>query len=319
MEKHISVLKQETLDMLGVKPDGIYVDCTLGRGGHSSEILKRLSEGGHLYAFDMDQTAIDESRPRLEAISNNFTLIHAPFETLDASLDALHVGQVDGILMDLGVSSPQFDDASRGFSYRADARLDMRMDQEAALDAWTVVNTYPKEELVRILRTWGEEPNAARIAAGIVKAREQKPIDTTLELVDVIKSSLPAAVLRKKGHPAKQTFQALRMEVNQELPQLESALHQGLQRLKPGGRMAVITFHSLEDRIVKRAFAKAALPAKTDKRLPQLGDEKLPYRLINRKPVTATAVELEENNRSHSAKLRGVERIDCSKEGEKVC
>ncbi len=307
--EHISVLLDEAIDMLKIKPDGIYVDCTLGRGGHSSEILKRIPHG-HLYAFDLDQSAIDESRKRLEAIGSNFTLIHAPFEEFNAKLDELGVGQVDGILMDLGVSSPQFDDPTRGFSYRYDARLDMRMDQSQDLDAQKIVNTYPKEELLRVLREYGEEPNAGRIASAIVKAREEKPIETTFELVDLIKSALPAAVLRKKGHPAKQTFQALRMEVNKELPQLTATLEQGLDRLKPGGRMAVITFHSLEDRIVKQAFANRALPKKVNRRMPVAVNETLNYRLVNRKPVTASPAELEANSRAHSAKLRGVERTD---------
>ncbi|MGM9961340.1 MAG: 16S rRNA (cytosine(1402)-N(4))-methyltransferase RsmH [Allobaculum sp.] len=307
--EHISVLLQETIDLLDVRPDGIYVDCTLGRGGHSSEILKRLGSG-HLYAFDLDQTAIDESRSRLEAISDHFTLIHAPFEQLNEKLDEYGVGQVDGILMDLGVSSPQFDDPKRGFSYRFDADLDMRMDQTQELDAKNVVNTYPKEELIRILREYGEETHAVRIADGIVKARFNAPINTTFELVDVIKASLPAAVLKKKGHPAKQTFQALRMEVNKELPQLSSALEQGLDRLAKDGRMAVITFHSLEDRIVKQAFAVRALPKKVNRRMPVNLDEKLHYQLINRKPILASDHELEENMRAHSAKLRGIVRTD---------
>lgn len=307
--EHISVLLDESIEMLNIKEGGIYVDCTLGRGGHSSEILKRIGSG-HLYAFDLDSQAIAESSRRLAAISDNFTLIHAPFEQLDEQLDRLGVGQVDGILMDLGVSSPQFDDPKRGFSYRYDARLDMRMNQEQELDAWTVVNTYSKEELLRILREYGEEPNAGRIAAAIVKSRQEKPIDTTFELVDVIKEALPAAVLKKKGHPAKQTFQALRMEVNQELPQLRRVLDQGLERLKPGGRMAVITFHSLEDRIVKQAFAARALPKKVNRRIPVAQEEKLQYRLVNRKPITAAKDELDANQRAHSAKLRGVERTD---------
>lgn len=305
--EHISVLLDESIELLNIKEDGIYVDCTLGRGGHSSEILKRIPKG-HLYAFDLDQKAIDESRTRLEAIGSNFTLIHAPFEEFSARLDALGVGQVDGILMDLGVSSPQFDDPERGFSYRFDARLDMRMDQSQELDAWQIVNTWPKEEMIRILREYGEEPNAGRIASAIVNARQNKPIDTTFELVDVIKGALPAAILRKKGHPAKQTFQALRMEVNKELPQLTSTLEQGLERLKPGGRMAVITFHSLEDRIVKQAFARRAIPPKVNRRIPVAGEAKMDYRLVNRKPITASPEELEANLRAHSAKLRGVER-----------
>lgn len=307
--EHISVLLDEAIEMLDIRKDGVYVDCTLGRGGHSSEILKRIPEG-HLYAFDLDQSAIDESRKRLEEIGENFTLIHAPFEEFNTRLDELQVGQVDGILMDLGVSSPQFDDPERGFSYRYDARLDMRMDQNQPLDAYTIVNTYPKEELLRVLREYGEEPNAGRIVAGILKAREQKPVETTFELVDVIKESLPAAILRKKGHPAKQTFQALRMEVNKELPQLASTLEQGLDRLKPGGRMAVITFHSLEDRIVKQAFAARALPKKVNRRMPIAGNEALHYKLVNKKPITASQAELDANSRAHSAKLRGVERTD---------
>lgn len=307
--EHISVLLPESLDLLAIKDDGIYVDCTLGRGGHSSEILKRIPKG-HLYAFDLDKEAIAQSEKRLAAIGSNFTLIHAPFEELDIQLDKLSVEKVDGILMDLGVSSPQFDDPKRGFSYRYDARLDMRMNQDQDLDAWFVVNQYPKEELLRVLREYGEEPNAGRIVNGILKAREQKPIETTFELVDVIKSALPAAILKKKGHPAKQTFQALRMEVNKELPQLKSALQQGLARLKPEGRMAIITFHSLEDRLVKQAFAEVALPKKVNRRMPITANEVLEYRLINRKPIVASETELEENQRAHSAKLRGIERLN---------
>lgn len=305
--KHYSVLLQESIDMLDIKKDGIYVDCTLGRGGHSSEILKRCPEG-HLFAFDLDRNAIEESRPRLKEISDNFTLVHEPFENLGKVLDEHGVSEVDGIFMDLGVSSPQFDDAERGFSYRFDARLDMRMNQDQELDAWTVVNTYPPEELTRIFREYGEEPFAGKISRAICESRSVKPIDTTFELVDVIKSALPPKVLRKKGHPAKQTFQALRIEVNQELQQLQKVLNDGLSRLKPGGCMAVITFHSLEDRIVKKAFAAVALPKKTDRRIPVAGIEKLEYHLINRKPVQASEKELEENQRSHSAKLRGIER-----------
>lgn len=305
--EHKSVLLEEAIGLLAVKPDGIYVDCTLGRGGHSSEILKQL-DTGHLYAFDMDQNAIDESTPRLKAIGKNFTCIHAPFEQLDEKLDALGVGQVDGILMDLGVSSPQFDDGSRGFSYREDARLDMRMDQSQSLTAWDVVNTYTQEELTRILRSYGEEPFAARIAARIVKDRQEKPVDTTFELTETVKKALPAKVLHKKGHPAKRVFQAIRIEVNGELTQLESVLQQSLRRLAPGGRMAVITFHSLEDRLVKDAFRKAALPPKTDRRMPVLEDEKTAYSLLTRKPILPGKRELQENNRAHSAKLRGIER-----------
>ena len=303
--EHISVLLNESIDMLQIKEDGIYVDCTLGRGGHSSEILKRLTSG-HLYAFDCDQNAIDESMPRLKAIGDQFTLIHSPFE--NSLLAKRGVNFVDGIFMDLGVSSPQFDDAQRGFSYRWDARLDMRMDQSQELDAYVVVNTYDKEDLIRILKRYGEEPFAQKIADKICKARETAPIETTFELVDVIKSALPAAVLRKKGHPAKQTFQAIRIEVNHELEQLETVLHDGLTMLNPHGRMAVITFHSLEDRIVKEIFKEVAVAKKVNKRLPQVGTENLEYQLVNRKPVLASSEELEMNNRAHSAKLRGIEK-----------
>lgn len=305
--EHISVLLNESIDMLQIKEDGIYVDCTLGRGGHSSEILKRLTSG-HLYAFDCDQNAIDESMPRLKKIGDQFTLIHSPFENLKSELAKRGVNFVDGIFMDLGVSSPQFDDAQRGFSYRWDARLDMRMDQSQELDAYVVVNTYDKEDLIRILKRYGEEPFAQKIADKICKVREIAPIETTFELVDVIKSALPAAVLRKKGHPAKQTFQAIRIEVNHELEQLETVLHDGLTMLNPHGRMAVITFHSLEDRIVKEIFKEVAVAKKVNKRLPQVGTENLEYQLVNRKPVLASSEELEMNNRAHSAKLRGIEK-----------
>lgn len=306
--EHKSVLLKESIEMLQIKDDGIYVDCTLGRGGHSSEILKRCTQG-HLYALDCDQSAIDESTKRLSAIGSNFTCIHTPFERLAQVLDEQGVSVVDGILMDLGVSSPQFDDGSRGFSYRYDARLDMRMDQSQELDAWTVVNTYSQDELTGLLKSFGQEPFAHKIAQQIVQTRQEDPIDTTFQLVDVIKQSLPQKVLNKKGHPAKRTFQAIRMEVNGELPQLESALHQGLHRLAVGGRMCVITFHSLEDRMVKQTFKQVATPPKVNRRIPVIGEERLEYQLINRKPILASETELAENNRAHSAKLRGIERL----------
>lgn len=305
--EHISVLLNEAVEMLNVKNDGIYVDCTLGRGGHSSEILKRCRKG-HLYCFDMDQDAIDESIPRLEKVGTNFTCIHAPFEKLGPVLDEYHVDQVDGILMDLGVSSPQFDDGQRGFSYREDSRLDMRMDQQSPLSAYEVINTYSLEELTEVFKTYGEEPFAYRIAKEIVKRRENAPIETTFQLVDAVKAALPNAVLKKKGHPAKRVFQAVRIEVNHELSQLQTVLIEGLKRLKPQGRMVVITFHSLEDRIVKNAFRSVAVAKKVDKRIPQLGVEKLEYHLLTRKPVTASDEELKNNPRARSAKLRGIER-----------
>ena len=307
--EHVSVLLKETIEMLNVKEDGIYVDCTLGRAGHSSEILKRCPNG-HLYAFDLDRNAIEESTPRLQAIGNNFTCVHEPFENLGRVLDSFGIEKVDGILMDLGVSSPQFDDGARGFSYREDARLDMRMNQEQSLSAYEVVNTYSVEDLTRIFKTYGEDPFSYKIAKKIEEVRQNQPIETTFELVDVIKSALPAAVLRKKGHPAKKIFQAIRIEVNQELAQLEIVLKEGLKRLNLNGRMVVITFHSLEDRMVKDIFKSVAVAKKVDKRLPQVGIEKLEYHLVNRKPVLASEKELENNNRAHSAKLRGIERND---------
>lgn len=312
--KHISVLLNETIDMLHIKDDGLYVDCTLGRGGHSSEILKQCTKG-HLYAIDCDKQAIQESTERLKQVGTNFTCIHNTFQNLGSILDSMGVEAVDGILLDLGVSSPQFDDEKRGFSYRMDARLDMRMNQEQELDAWMVVNTYSKEDLTRIFKDYGEEPFAYKIACQIEKVRNKKTIDTTFELVETIKQALPEKVLRKKGHPAKKVFQAIRIEVNHELDQLSIVLKEGLKRLKPNGRLVVITFHSLEDRIVKQMFKDVAVPKKVDKRLPELRIEKLEYQLINRKPVVATNEELIDNNRAHSAKLRGIERIglECEK------
>ena len=271
--EHISVLLNETIDMLHIKDDGIYVDCTLGRGGHSAEILKRCKKG-HLYAIDCDKQAIKESQERLSQYGNNFTCVHDVFQNLKEILDSMGVESVDGILLDLGVSSPQFDDEKRGFSYRMDARLDMRMNQEQELDAWKVVNEYSLQELTRIFKEYGEDPFAYKIACQIEKARQEKPIDTTFEL-----------------------------------DQLSIVLKEGLKRLKPQGRMVVITFHSLEDRMVKNIFKEVAVPKKVDKRLPELRIEKLDYQLINRKPVMATEKELNDNNRAHSAKLRGIERM----------
>lgn len=305
--KHYSVLLEESLEGLAVKEDGVYVDATLGRGGHSAAILERIPQG-HLYAFDRDAQAIAESTPRLAAVSDRFTCIHACFSRMRQELAAHGVEAVDGILMDLGVSSPQFDEAARGFSYRFDAPLDMRMDQSQPHSAWHVVNEYSVSELQRVLRCYGEEPFAKAIARRIEARRAIKPIQTTFELVEVIKSALPAKVKNKKGHPAKQSFQAIRMEVNQELQELQAALRQGTELLKPRGRLCVISFHSLEDRIVKETFAALGKPAKVDKRLPQLPEEELAYRLITRKPIVAQEAELAANQRSHSAKLRILEK-----------
>lgn len=310
MEKHIPVMLHEVIDNLNIKSDGVYVDCTLGRAGHSSEILKRIPNG-HLYGFDQDKVAIDESKEFLKDISNNFTLIHKNFVNLKEELGKLGVQSVDGIIMDLGVSSPQFDDGKRGFSYRYDARLDMRMDEDAELDAHYVVNNYHINDLARIFREFGEEKYAFNIAKKIVKIREQKSIDTTFELVDIIKDSLPKKELSKKGHPAKQVFQALRIEVNHELDYLKAVLDDVLSLLKPQGRLAIITFHSLEDRLVKQAFKRVS-EVEGSRHTPFLlvnDDSKPSFKLVNRQVIVASEQELRENPRSQSAKLRIIERI----------
>lgn len=310
MTKHYSVLLEESIEGLAIRTNGIYVDGTLGRGGHSCEILKLIPEG-HLYAFDRDESAIEESRKRLEAIRSNFTLIHKQFSCLKEALAEHDVTAIDGMVLDLGVSSPQFDEAARGFSYRFDAPLDMRMDQSQPLSAYEVVNAWDYHDLVKIFYQYGEESFSKQIARKIEQAREKKPIETTFELVDIIKSALPSKVLNKKGHPAKKIFQAIRIAVNDELRELELVLQDALDLLNPGGRLCVISFQSLEDRIVKDTFASVSKPKKIDKRIPILPQdmETAPYTLINKKPITAGEEELEENNRSHSAKLRIIERI----------
>lgn len=308
--KHVSVLLHETVDSLNVKPDGIYVDGTLGRAGHAKYLISKLTTG-HLYAFDKDEQALEESKNNLEGYLDKVTMIHADFSSMKEELYKLGIEKVDGIMMDLGVSSPQFDDSERGFSYRFDARLDMRMNQEQDLDAEKIVNTYSEKELIRILREYGEERYAMSIAKAIVKRRSIKPIHTTFELVDVIKSALPAKELRKKGHPAKQTFQAIRIEVNGELSALQKGLEEALDLLDVNGRCAVITFHSLEDRIVKNTFKDYSSAPFVEPRIPLKVEqmEQASFQLINRKPILATQEELNENNRSHSAKLRVIERI----------
>ena len=307
MGKHIPVLLNETITGLNIKPDGIYIDLTLGRGGHSGEILKKLQKG-HLYGVDQDEVAIEESRRYLETISNNFTLIHKNFSFLDEIMKDNNIEYADGILMDLGVSSPQFDEGDRGFSYREDARLDMRMDQRNPLTAYDIVNSYSLDEIFKILRDYGEEKFAYSIAKNIVKARESKPIETTFQLVEIIKHSKPMKELAKAGHPAKQSFQALRIAVNDELNVLQIALNKALKALRPnGGRLAVITFHSLEDRIVKNVFKDAAVSEGNRYDIPALVEEK-EYQLVTRKPIVASEQELENNHRSISAKLRIIER-----------
>lgn len=304
--KHIPVLLNETIQGLAIKEDGIYVDATLGRGGHSSVILSSIKEG-HLYCFDQDEQAIKESRQRLENISDKFTLISSNFEFMKDRLHELGVDKVDGILFDLGVSSAQFDESDRGFSYRFDAKLDMRMNQNNSLSAYQIVNEYSLNDLTRILRDYGEEKFAYQIARTIVQKRQVSPIETTFQLVDVIKSVLPCKVLNKVGHPAKQTFQAIRIEVNNELGVLVSALKQATDLLKPGGRCAVITFNSLEDRIVKNYFRSLTSEENTSRKLPQI-KQNIEFELVNRKVIIATEEEVERNNRAKPAKLRIIER-----------
>ncbi|MBO5837787.1 MAG: 16S rRNA (cytosine(1402)-N(4))-methyltransferase RsmH [Oscillospiraceae bacterium] len=306
---HISVLLNECLDGLNIRPDGIYVDGTLGGAGHSSQIAKRLTTG-HLIGIDRDEIALAAAGQRLEAYKDRVTLVHSNFCEIAQVLKDLNISGVDGILLDLGVSSPQLDDGDRGFSYMVDAPLDMRMNRQDALNAETVVNTWPQEELRRILYTYGEERYAPQIAAAICRRREEKPIKTTLELVDIIRSAMPPAALREKQHPAKRSFQAIRIAVNDELGAVEKVMEDAIPLLNPGGRLAVITFHSLEDRIVKTAMAAAAKGCTCPPEFPVCVCGKKPQvKLISRKPIVASNGELDENPRSRSAKLRVCEKL----------
>ncbi|MDF9824671.1 16S rRNA (cytosine1402-N4)-methyltransferase [Breznakia sp. PF5-3] len=308
--KHYPVMLDESIEALHIKSDGIYIDGTLGRAGHSTEILKCIPNG-HLYAFDKDQKAIDESIQKLSTIGENYTVIHDGFENLQNALDKYEIHGIDGMLLDIGVSSPQFDDGERGFSYRYEAKLDMRMNQEQSLSAYEVVNTYSYEQLVYIISRYGEEKFAKQIARKIEQQRNIEPIRTTLQLVDVIKRALPAKVVNAKGHPAKKTFQALRIEVNNELGALKDVLDVAIKHLKVDGRLCVITFHSLEDRIVKEKFREYARPEKTDKRIPLMPNQvqTKDYEELYRKPMTASDEELAKNRRSHSAKLRVLRKV----------
>ena len=314
MEKfeHYSVLLKESIDGLNIKPDGIYVDCTLGGAGHSSVILSKLNENGHLYAFDQDRIAIENAEAMLATYIEKgmVTLIKANFRNIKEELETLGVYGVDGILYDLGVSSPQLDQAERGFSYRYDAPLDMRMDQEQELTARVIVNEWPFGELVKIFYRYGEEKFSKQIARKIEKIRETQPIETTGELVEIIKDCIPAPARRKGGHPAKRIFQALRIAVNDELSAIEDSIEDGLKMLNFGGRMSVISFQSLEDRIVKVLFKEASSKEDTLPLLPILPEEyEADYKLISRKPILPNEAELSENSRSQSAKLRIIERI----------
>ena len=306
--KHFSVLLNESIEALNIKPDGIYVDCTLGGGGHSSKILEKLTTG-KLYCFDQDEYAIEVASKKLSQISNNFEIIYSNFVNIKSCLNELGVDKVDGILYDLGVSSFQLDIGERGFSYNSDALLDMRMDQNASLTARDVVNEYSLDELTKIFYDYGEEKFSYLIAKKIVSTRNIKPINTTFELVEIIKSALPAAVLRKGKHPAKKIFQAIRIEVNKELSVFQKSLEDAFELLNDEGRIVVITFHSLEDRLCKRMFKeKSTVNLPSD--MPIIPKEYLPkYELVFKKAINPSDEELEVNNRSHSAKLRAIKKI----------
>ena len=307
---HKSVLLDECIDGLNIRPDGVYVDGTLGRAGHSREIAKRLTTG-RLICIDRDMAAIEAAQTRLADWMDRVTLIHSNFSELGEVLKEAGITGVDGMLFDLGVSSPQLDDASRGFSYMQDAPLDMRMDVSAPLTAYEVVNTWSFEELRRILTEYGEERYSSRIAKAIVTVRETAPIETTLQLVDVIKSAMPSAALREKQHPAKRSFQAIRIAVNGELDALPPMLSAAVEALNPGGRLAVITFHSLEDRIVKQTMKELATGCTCPPNFPVcVCGNKPKIRLVSRKPIVSGETELEENPRARSAKLRVAEKCD---------
>lgn len=307
----MTVMLHETIDMLDVKPDGVYVDATLGGAGHSEYLLSKLSEKGHLYAFDQDQNAIENAQKRLAPYIEKgmVTFIKDNFRHLKDRLHDLGVTEIDGICYDLGVSSPQLDQRERGFSYKKDAPLDMRMNQEASLTAYEVVNQYDYHDLVRIFFKYGEDKFSKQIARKIEQAREQKPIETTTELAEIIKSAKPAKELKKKGHPAKQIFQAIRIEVNDELGAADESIQQAMDMLALDGRISVITFHSLEDRLTKQLF-KEASTVEVPKGLPFIPDDLKPkMELVSRKPILPSKEELEANNRSHSAKLRVARKI----------
>lgn len=306
---HKSVLLDECIHGLNIKPEGIYLDGTLGGAGHSIEIVKRLITG-RLIGVDQDQVALTAAGERLAPWMDRVTLVHSNFRELPRILDRLEIPLVDGILLDLGVSSPQLDDGSRGFSYMADAPLDMRMDRSSGMTAYDVVNTWPREELRRILYDYGEERYAPQVAAAIERRRGDRPIETTLELVDVVRSAMPPHALREKQHPAKRSFQAIRIAVNDELGAVEQIMADAIPRLAPGGRLCVITFHSLEDRIVKNAMAAASRGCTCPPEFPVCVCGKKPQvKLISRKPITSGQTELNDNPRARSAKLRICEKL----------
>ncbi len=313
---HKSVLLEETIEGLKVKPEGIYVDGTLGGGGHALEVVKRLGKNGRFYGIDQDEAAIKAAGKRLEAYEDKVTLFHDNYENAVSALKAAGVTGVDGIVLDLGVSSYQLDTTERGFSYKYDTALDMRMDQRQTFSARDIVNEYSQADLARIIRDYGEDKFANNIARHIVKAREEKPIETTFELNDIIKAAIPAKMRASGGHPSKRTFQAIRIECNRELDVLKNSLEEMIRFLNPGGRICIITFHSLEDRIVKSAFKKQENPCTCPPGFPvcMCGNSPL-GRVVTKKPVLPSAGEMEENSRSKSAKLRIFERTE-EREGQ---
>ncbi|MCI3921030.1 16S rRNA (cytosine(1402)-N(4))-methyltransferase RsmH [Paenibacillus sp. TRM 82003] len=310
MFTHITVLKEEAVDALAIKPDGVYVDCTLGGAGHSALIASRLGPNGRLIAFDQDDAALTHAKNVLAPYGERVVLVRSNFRYIREKLSELGFPKVDGVLFDLGVSSPQLDEAERGFSYHHEAELDMRMDRTGALSAYDVVNEWPEEELAKILFRYGEEKFSRRIAKEIVAAREKAPIRTTTELTELVKAGIPAAARRTGGHPAKRSFQAIRIAVNDELGAFEEALEQAIEVVKPGGRISVITFHSLEDRICKTAFTERLGRCKCPPDLPMCGcGAKGELKLVGRKPTEPTEGELEANPRARSAKLRVAEKL----------
>lgn len=307
--RHTSVLLEESIDALAIRPEGIYLDGTLGGAGHSSQIAQRLTTG-LLIGVDRDPVALEAAKERLAPYGQRVRLVHSNFREINSILSSLQIAQVDGILLDLGVSSPQLDDGSRGFSYMADAPLDMRMNKEDSLSAYDVVNTWPREELRRILFAYGEERCAPQIAAAIERRRQERPIETTLELVDVIRGAMPPQALREKQHPAKRSFQAIRIAVNDELAAVDQVMQDAIPHLAPGGRLAVITFHSLEDRIVKNAMQEAAKGCTCPPGFPVCVCGKKPMvKLVTRKPIVSQDGELRNNPRARSAKLRVCEKV----------
>lgn len=310
MFNHTTVLLKETVDGLNIRPDGIYVDCTLGGAGHSEYLVSQLSDEGRLICFDQDLSAIDNAKVRLAPYIDRVTFAHSNFRYLKEQLENLGISKVDGVLYDLGVSSPQLDNAERGFSYHQDAPLDMRMDTTAELTAFHVVNEWEYNDLVRIFYRYGEEKFSKQIARKIEEARKKKPIQTTGELVELIKEGIPAAARRKGGHPAKRVFQAIRIAVNDELGAAEESLQQAIEVIRVGGRVSVITFHSLEDRLCKTIFKEASSLPELPPGLPVIPKELMPaIKLVTRKPILPTDEELATNNRARSAKLRIIERI----------